>query len=227
MSTGKRSKKDSGKTRWSKEEDSLLTRLVKAAQNSGNNLDEMWVYIATQMPGRDELQCANRWNTMLDPSLIKGPWTKEEDDLMIQLVGRYGAKNWSMIAEHLKGRIGKQCRERWHNNLNPELNKGPWTDEEMRIIEEAHARLGNKVRTHIHAHTHAHSFVVQSSFINSCIDTIVVDTLLYAIFYTHTSPHTPFPLSYFPSPVGRDCQVAARTHRQSHQKPLELNARAA
>jgi hypothetical protein len=144
-STSKRVKKDASKTRWSKEEDALLTRLVKSAQSSRTNIDEVWGYIASQMSaGRDEMQCANRWHTMLDPSLIKGPWTKEEDELMIQLVQRYGAKNWSMIAEHLKGRIGKQCRERWHNNLNPELNKGPWTDEEMIIIEQAHARLGNK-----------------------------------------------------------------------------------
>jgi hypothetical protein len=63
---------------------------------------------------------------------------------VIQLVIRFGAKNWSHIAEHLKGRIGKQCRERWHNNLNPDLNKGPWTDDEMVVIEEAHTRLGNK-----------------------------------------------------------------------------------
>ena len=56
----------------------------------------------------------------------------------------YGAKHWSKIAEHLEGRIGKQCRERWHNNLNPELNKGPWTEEEHRIISEAHARMGNQ-----------------------------------------------------------------------------------
>eukprot|EP00038_Savillea_parva_P024586 m.44456 g.44456 ORF g.44456 m.44456 type:complete len:537 (-) comp6526_c0_seq1:356-1966(-) len=142
----KRIKKEGSKTRWSKEEDAILTNLVKNVQDSphGLDLEEQWLAIASQMPGRDELQCANRWKTMLDPTLIKGPWTKEEDDLVIELVGKFGAKNWSHIAEHLKGRIGKQCRERWHNNLNPELNKGPWTDEEMRIIEDAHARLGNK-----------------------------------------------------------------------------------
>nr|1GVD_A Chain A, MYB PROTO-ONCOGENE PROTEIN [Mus musculus] len=52
--------------------------------------------------------------------LIKGPWTKEEDQRLIKLVQKYGPKRWSVIAKHLKGRIGKQCRERWHNHLNPE-----------------------------------------------------------------------------------------------------------
>lgn len=139
-----RVKKEGSKTRWSKEEDNKLTQVVTQLLGEGREIESLWEYIALQLPGRDDLQCANRWKTMLDPTLVKGPWTKEEDELVIQLVKIHGAKNWSMIAEHLKGRIGKQCRERWHNNLNPELKKGPWTEEETRIIEEAHARLGNK-----------------------------------------------------------------------------------
>lgn len=56
----------------------------------------------------------------------------------------HGPKRWSLIASHLKGRIGKQCRERWHNHLNPSVKKDAWSPEEDRIITEAHARLGNK-----------------------------------------------------------------------------------
>ena len=44
--------------------------------------------------------------------VIKGPWTKEEDEKVIDLVQKLGAKRWSVIASHLQGRIGKQCRER-------------------------------------------------------------------------------------------------------------------
>ncbi len=36
----------------------------------------------------------------------------QEDELVIELVNRLGPKRWSVIAGHLKGRIGKQCRER-------------------------------------------------------------------------------------------------------------------
>ena len=49
-----------------------------------------------------------------------------------------------MIAGHLPGRIGKQCRERWHNHLNPNIRKDPWTPEEDKIIYQAHERIGNK-----------------------------------------------------------------------------------
>jgi hypothetical protein len=42
------------------------------------------------------------------------------------------------------GRSGKQCRERYHNHLDEKINKNPWTDEEERIMAEAHRELGNR-----------------------------------------------------------------------------------
>lgn len=50
---------------------------------------------------------------MLNPELVKGPWTAEEDAKVIDLVHAHGAKKWSVIANALPGRIGKQCRERY------------------------------------------------------------------------------------------------------------------
>jgi hypothetical protein len=64
---------------------------------------------------------------------------------VVELVRKYGPKRWTLIAKHLKGRIGKQCRERWHNHLNPEIKKTSWTDEEDRIIYSAHKQWGNQV----------------------------------------------------------------------------------
>jgi hypothetical protein len=43
--------------------------------------------------------------------------------MVMELVAMYGAKKWSLIAQKLPGRIGKQCRERWHNHLNPNINR--------------------------------------------------------------------------------------------------------
>lgn len=63
---------------------------------------------------------------------------------MIELVGRIGAKKWSQIAHELPGRIGKQCRERWHNHLNPAINKAPWSEEEDRAILDSHHLVGNR-----------------------------------------------------------------------------------
>ena len=69
---------------------------------------------------------------------MKGPWTKEEDEIVIKLVDKNGPRNWSKIAEYLPGRIGKQCRERWHNHLNPDIKKDRWTEDEDLAIMEAH-----------------------------------------------------------------------------------------
>jgi hypothetical protein len=50
---------------------------------------------------------------------------------------------WMQIAERIPGRIGKQCRERWTNHLDPNLKKGGWTHEEDTILAEAQQRWGN------------------------------------------------------------------------------------
>ncbi|KAM4694608.1 transcriptional activator Myb isoform 2-T2 [Discoglossus pictus] len=135
LSKGKR---HLGKTRWTREEDEKLKKLVE------QNGTEDWKVIASFLPNRTDVQCQHRWQKVLNPELIKGPWTKEEDQRVIELVHKYGPKRWSVIAKHLKGRIGKQCRERWHNHLNPEVKKTSWTEEEDRIIYDAHKRLGNR-----------------------------------------------------------------------------------
>nr|XP_033795560.1 transcriptional activator Myb isoform X2 [Geotrypetes seraphini] len=134
----KAGKRHLGKTRWTREEDEKLKRLVE------QNGTEDWKVIASFLPNRTDVQCQHRWQKVLNPELIKGPWTKEEDQRVIELVQKYGPKRWSVIAKHLKGRIGKQCRERWHNHLNPEVKKTSWTEEEDRIIYQAHKRLGNR-----------------------------------------------------------------------------------
>ncbi len=96
------------------------------------------------LEGRTDVQCLHRWQKVLKPGLIKGPWTPEEDDLVRQLVGVHGTKKWSMIAQNLEGRLGKQCRERWYNHLDPAIKRTPWTEEEDKQIITLQHRLGNK-----------------------------------------------------------------------------------
>lgn len=55
-----------------------------------------------------------------------------------------GARRWTVIASHIPGRTGKQARERWLNQLSPDLAKRAWTPEEDRVVMQAHARLGNR-----------------------------------------------------------------------------------
>ena len=63
---------------------------------------------------------------------------------MIQLVKEYGTKHWGNIGKQLKDRTGKQCRERWHNQLDPSINKNPWSADEEALLIKLHNEKGNK-----------------------------------------------------------------------------------
>eukprot|EP01039_Chlorochromonas_danica_P007514 gene7514-8311_t len=123
---------------WTAEEDEKLRQAV--TEYGGRN----WKKIAEQIADRTDVQCLHRWQKVLRPGLVKGPWTAEEDQTVIDLVAKHGVKSWSLIAKQLKGRLGKQCRERWYNHLNPDITKKPWNVEEDKVIIEEHTVKGNK-----------------------------------------------------------------------------------
>ena len=80
----------------------------------------------------------------------RNPWIKEEDDYIKLLVSKYGKGNWSVISNELnnkfnnKIRSGKQCRERYHNHLDPKIIKNIWNEEEENILLKKQYELGNK-----------------------------------------------------------------------------------
>ncbi|KAG0055072.1 hypothetical protein BGZ83_009708 [Gryganskiella cystojenkinii] len=78
------------------------------------------------------------------PRSIKGPWTPEEDRQLRTLVHELGAEKWVLIASRLGSRTGKQCRERWHNHLDPKIDKSPFTAQEDELIFKLFAQLGSK-----------------------------------------------------------------------------------
>ena len=64
----------------------------------------------------------------------KGSWNQREDELLLQWIDKYGPKKWTECSKKIKGRCGKQCRERWINILNPNLRKSDWCTEEQEQI---------------------------------------------------------------------------------------------
>ena len=104
------------------------------------------------MAYKTEIRCFKRWlviknksalsenqedNKMTDEvtqptntSNLSSQWSPAEDVLLIEKVKEFGTQNWVIIARFLKGRLGRQCRERWHNVLNPDIVRREWTREE-------------------------------------------------------------------------------------------------
>ncbi|KAL6007013.1 hypothetical protein ACLOJK_032509 [Asimina triloba] len=74
----------------------------------------------------------------------KGPWTMEEDLILINYIANHGEGVWNSLARSagLK-RTGKSCRLRWLNYLRPDVRRGNITPEEQLLIMELHSRWGN------------------------------------------------------------------------------------
>ncbi|MED6218057.1 hypothetical protein PIB30_023437 [Stylosanthes scabra] len=99
-----------------------------------------------------------RSGTSSDESgLKKGPWTPEEDKILVDYIQRHGHGSWRALPK-LAGlnRCGKSCRLRWTNYLRPDIKRGKFSDEEEQLIINLHAVLGNKwaaIATHLPGRT--------------------------------------------------------------------------
>jgi len=129
---------------WSAEEDEMLRNAVEM------HGEKNWRVIAEEIPGRNHLQCLQRWKKALRPGLVKGHWSKEEDQELLDMIKAYtdkgsiGSVNWAAISQQIEGRNAKQCRERWFLNLDPAINRGPWTADEDRRLLELAAQCGGR-----------------------------------------------------------------------------------
>ncbi|XP_016468498.1 transcription factor MYB62-like [Nicotiana tabacum] len=77
--------------------------------------------------------------------LRRGPWTLEEDNLLIHCISSNGEGRWNALAKcaGLK-RTGKSCRLRWLNYLKPDIKRGNLTPQEQLLILELHSKWGNR-----------------------------------------------------------------------------------
>ncbi|KAG8880706.1 hypothetical protein FRB97_000582 [Tulasnella sp. 331] len=117
---------------WTKEEDNALLEAVKIHGTGSWNTSP---------------QCQNRYTRSLGPSIRRGAWTEEEDELLTRSVqevesslaslGNANAvnnKKWKKVAALVPGRTNSQCRERWVNYLDPSISKDDWTAEEDKML---------------------------------------------------------------------------------------------
>jgi hypothetical protein len=107
--------------RWTTDEDDMLKVAVKI--HGGKN----WLAIAALVPGRTKKQCCSRWGDALDPNIDRanertGKWSEDEGMKVKDAVQTHGAKDWDAIAALVSGRTKIQCRNRWHDSLDPNID---------------------------------------------------------------------------------------------------------
>ncbi|KAJ3430148.1 transcription factor myb119-related [Anaeramoeba flamelloides] len=125
---------------WDSQSDTKLIKMVEIYD------EKNWDKIAGEFPKFDKADCLIRYRNMFQIKSKKGPWNEVEDKLLVSAVKKLGNSDslWNNIATLVPGRNSKQCRERWRNQLDPEIDRSPITEEEDRILIEKIAEIGNK-----------------------------------------------------------------------------------
>uniref|UniRef100_A0A3Q3XL33 Small nuclear RNA activating complex, polypeptide 4 n=1 Tax=Mola mola TaxID=94237 RepID=A0A3Q3XL33_MOLML len=116
---------------WTPAEDALLKELVDKMR-IGNFIP--YTQMSYFMEGRGPHQLIYRWNQVLDPSLRKGPWTKEEDQLLLRAVALHGEKDWWKIRMEVPGRHDGACRDRYYDTLKAGRKQGAFDTQEKELL---------------------------------------------------------------------------------------------
>lgn len=117
---------------------------VSSSNFQGQMLDQ-----ANQFSANSDLNSSGNqlFNVNMSPMIQKPKrqkFTSEEDNIILELVGDNKFPNWNEVAAHIKGRTGRQCRERYQHYLSPTLSCEPWTLQEDKYIYELYNRFGSQ-----------------------------------------------------------------------------------
>jgi hypothetical protein len=130
---------------WTSEEDQLLVAKYR-------ELGSRWTRIVAFFPERTDRDVRNRFkrlehNSFESPSNeapIHNSWTKEENEALLEIAGRYkGRKNWQAIAIGMgNGRTANQYKWHWQFLTREDTPTAPWTPEEDQTLLDIFGGFG-------------------------------------------------------------------------------------
>ncbi|KAF5506288.1 Myb-like DNA-binding protein BAS1 [Colletotrichum siamense] len=129
---------------WTPAEDAILKALV-SHYGDARGPQSRWKDIAAGLQDRTAKDCRKRWFHSLDPSLRKGRWTPQEDQVLLSAYNRLGPA-WHDIAVLIPGRKDDQCAKRYNDILNPQAKDrlSHWSPLEDDILREGVQTLGHR-----------------------------------------------------------------------------------
>ena len=133
---------------WSATEDEQLR------QGISDFGPDQWLLIARMFhnPIRFPSECISRWQVLHPTCRVKKNWTPEEDRQLRQAVNQNGCHDWTVVSSSVPERDRKQCRERWHNQLSPDVKNDPWTraeDQQLSALQKQHGSQWARIATEL------------------------------------------------------------------------------
>ncbi|KAE9615579.1 putative transcription factor MYB-HB-like family [Lupinus albus] len=151
--------------------------------------------------------------------LKKGPWTPEEDEILVNYINNNsGHGSWRSLPK-LAGllRCGKSCRLRWTNYLRPDIKRGPFTLHEEKLVIQLHGILGNRwaaISSQLSGRT--------DNEIKNLWNTHLKKRLIRMGF----DPQTHLPMVYSCYQVGKSHASSVSTHHMAQWESARLEAEA-
>jgi len=132
---------DSSRTKWTTEEDQRLREIIQSLfpDRSPSN----WALIADTLGTKNANQCCQHWFRVLRPNIVRGPFTIEEEDKLLETVNNFGDGPipWSKVAEELPGRVDLQCRN-YYLQRKKSLSHN-WSKQEDSVLSDLVIRSQN------------------------------------------------------------------------------------
>ena len=114
------------KGQWSPQEDKLLKQWVQI------NGPKKWEACGRFIQGRKGKQCREQWKNCLNPDLLKGKWTPEEDFLIMFFYPKC-KESWKKIIPLFNGRIENSIKNRFYSQLRKYATKDMEPKERKRL----------------------------------------------------------------------------------------------